>query len=225
MRARLLDATIALLVERGWADMSTNDVVHRAHVSRGALTHHFPSKAALMDAAADRLISQRAAEFTVTFRGLPAEQRTVDGALDLLWSYFQGPAFAALLELIVAARTNRDLRTALADAPVKLAEEAYQIFVDLFPEAAGGPIGEMGLRFALVVMTGLAVQEILERGAHGRSAETLAMIKALAATFLVGGDADVVAGAAEALRAGELLRARDARADVERLRPPVAEAG
>ncbi|MGN6472734.1 MAG: helix-turn-helix domain-containing protein, partial [Mycobacteriales bacterium] len=37
MRTRLLDATIHCLAESGYGRMSTNDVVRRARVSRGAL--------------------------------------------------------------------------------------------------------------------------------------------------------------------------------------------
>ena len=44
MRARLLEATVELLVERGYAGTSTTLVSERAGVSRGAQLHHFPTK-------------------------------------------------------------------------------------------------------------------------------------------------------------------------------------
>src|ERR1041385_7343752 len=58
MRARLLDATADLLAERGFTATSTNDVVRRAGVSRGALAHHFPTKADLMAAASEHIVAQ-----------------------------------------------------------------------------------------------------------------------------------------------------------------------
>ena len=183
MRVRLIDATIDLLIERGWANMSTNDVVQRARVSRGALTHHFPSKAALMDAAAERLIGQRAAEFSTTFRALPPEQRTIDTALDLLWSYFRGPTFAAVLELVVAARSNPELRTALADAPERIAGQAFTLFYEFLPDAARTPNATIGLRFALTLMAGMAVEQILDPTAAGGGDEMLGWIKRLAQTL------------------------------------------
>ena len=72
MRARLLDATVDCLVAGGYAKLSTNDVVRRAGVSRGALAHHFPTKSELVAAAGTRLIERRAAEFRATFRAVPA---------------------------------------------------------------------------------------------------------------------------------------------------------
>ena len=55
MRARLLEATIECLVERGWAGTSTTVVSQRAGVSRGAQLHHFPTKNALVLAAVEHL--------------------------------------------------------------------------------------------------------------------------------------------------------------------------
>ena len=44
MRARLLEATVELLVDKGYAGTSTTLVSERAGVSRGAQLHHFPTK-------------------------------------------------------------------------------------------------------------------------------------------------------------------------------------
>ena len=51
MRARLMDATVDLLVERGFSGTSTTLVSERAGVSRGAQLHHFPTKNDLVVAA------------------------------------------------------------------------------------------------------------------------------------------------------------------------------
>ena len=94
MRARLLDATIECLSEYGYGRMSTNDVVRRAHVSRGALAHHFPAKADLVKAAAQRLLEQRAADFRARFAAIPAQRRTLSEALTVLWSLYDDPTLS-----------------------------------------------------------------------------------------------------------------------------------
>jgi AcrR family transcriptional regulator len=43
-RAAVVDAATELFIERDYADVSTDDIVERAGVSRGALYHHFPGK-------------------------------------------------------------------------------------------------------------------------------------------------------------------------------------
>ena len=62
MRARLLEATVDCLVERGFAGTSTTLVSERAGVSRGAQLHHFPTKNTLVVAAVEHLTEVRGAE-------------------------------------------------------------------------------------------------------------------------------------------------------------------
>src|SRR6187402_1697681 len=54
-RRALLDAAVESLIEVGFARTTTLEVQRRANVSRGALLHHFPSKAELLVAAVDHL--------------------------------------------------------------------------------------------------------------------------------------------------------------------------
>ena len=50
-RERLLDATLDVIFEEGWSGTSTNRICERAGVSRGAQTHHYPTKVELLLAA------------------------------------------------------------------------------------------------------------------------------------------------------------------------------
>jgi AcrR family transcriptional regulator len=179
MRDRLLDATIECLVELGWGGTSTNEVVRRAGVSRGALAHHFPSKTALVVAAADRLLDRRAVEFAAEFSALPPEARTVPVAIYRLWSYFAGPEFAALLELSVAARTHPELRAAMADGPDNVTDTITAVFVDLFPDMESDvPVAEL-VRGAIAVLSGVALQVAVDGDRHGHHARTVEGLKAL----------------------------------------------
>ena len=101
-QTRLLDVTITSLAKRGYAGMSTNDVVRRAGVSRGALVHHYPTKAKLAVAALDRWLEARLAKFESDFTALPPEEQRADTAIDVLWSIFSEPTYAAVLELYIA---------------------------------------------------------------------------------------------------------------------------
>src|SRR5262245_8806139 len=74
----LLDATIACLVERGYSRTSTNDIIRVAGVSRGALLHHFASKAELLGAAVELLFERCELGFREAFAALPVEERTLE---------------------------------------------------------------------------------------------------------------------------------------------------
>src|SRR5436190_7809532 len=84
-QARLLDATIECLVERGWAGTSTTEIVRRAGVSRGAQVHHYPTKEDLVLAAVEHLVDRRTREFQATFAALPNEARTPAAAMRVLY--------------------------------------------------------------------------------------------------------------------------------------------
>src|SRR5579885_518127 len=108
-RAALLDASLECLVERGYAATTTIETARRAGVSRGAQLHHFPTKAELLTAAVEHLLSRRLAEFRKAMANLEPGADRVDSAIDLLWSMFQGPTFVAWAELWMAARTDPEL--------------------------------------------------------------------------------------------------------------------
>lgn len=54
-REALLEAGMELFAERGYGHTSTEEIVKRARVTRGALYHHFSGKADLFEAVVERL--------------------------------------------------------------------------------------------------------------------------------------------------------------------------
>lgn len=131
MRQRLLEAAIDCLVERGWAGTSTTLVSQRAGVSRGAQLHHFPTKADLVIAAVEQMGQRRAAELRAATESLPRGARRTRMALDVLAQHFTSPIFAAALELWVAARTDRQLRAAVAPLEQKIGRETHRHTVEM----------------------------------------------------------------------------------------------
>lgn len=177
MRSRLLVAGIECLTESGYTGFSTTEVVRRAGVSRGALAHHFPTKADLVAAAADRLVELRAAEFRARFAAIPAPRRTAAKALDVLWTFFDDPSFRALLELMIAARSDRELRPVMAAHLRHAADVTREVFAESFPDLARLPyIGET-LDAVLALYTGLAAQAALDDDGDGRHAAVRTLLK------------------------------------------------
>ena len=77
-RLALMRATIDCLVEYGYAGTTTRLVADRAQVSRGAQTHHFPTKRDLVAAAIEHLFDEHAREFAAA--GVAGRVPTVAGA-------------------------------------------------------------------------------------------------------------------------------------------------
>jgi AcrR family transcriptional regulator len=116
-RTLILDAAVECLVAEGYERTTTVGVQVRAGVSRGRLLHHFPSRAALLVAAAQHLAATRIAEmeewFTSSELASEDQRERCDRATDLLWATFRQPYFWAAMELWTAARTDPELRAEL----------------------------------------------------------------------------------------------------------------
>lgn len=140
MRARLLEATVELLVERGFAGTSTTLVSERAGVSRGAQLHHFPTKNDLVVAAVEHLTELRGAELADAVEGL--SRRDTRTVLRMLGDHFASPVFAAALELWVAARTDEALLAAVAPLEQRVGRETHRLTVT----ALGADESQPGVR-------------------------------------------------------------------------------
>jgi AcrR family transcriptional regulator len=164
MRTRLLEATVASLVELGYTRTTTTVIADRAGVSRGAQMHHFPSKSELVAAAIEYLADRRAEQLREEVARLPKRGRDrVGRALDLLWESHKGPLFQAALELWVAARTDAELRHRLTPVEATLATTVYELAQDLFgEEVASQPQFQLRLAMALTTMQGLTLISVHE---------------------------------------------------------------
>ncbi|WP_308195818.1 TetR/AcrR family transcriptional regulator [Nocardioides potassii] len=127
MRARLMEATVELLVERGFAGTTTTLVSERAGVSRGAQLHHFPTKNALVVAAVEHLTERRGEELSRAVDALPAGGNRTRAVVAMLGDHFASPVFAAALELWVAARTDEALLAAVAPLEQRVGREAHRM--------------------------------------------------------------------------------------------------
>lgn len=111
MRLRLCEATLEVLTEVGYDRLSTPLVCEKAGVSRGALTHHFGSRNALVAAAFGHLLGGwRDDREAYVARLAPGETVSLSDQTEYLWqNVFGCPQYVAALELMLAARMDDDL--------------------------------------------------------------------------------------------------------------------
>jgi len=172
-RRALLDAAVESLIEVGFARTTTLEVQRRADVSRGALLHHFPSKAELLVAAVDHLAEMRARELKLLSAQLPEGRARTDAVLALLWACFSGTFFQVAMELRTAARTDPELRPVLATAEKALRERIIAQARTLFgKDVADHPGLERALDLTLQLMIGAAMSAVL----HGEDRRLDALI-------------------------------------------------
>jgi AcrR family transcriptional regulator len=157
-------ATVESLVELGYAHTTTQEVQRRAGVSRGALTHHFTSKAELMLAAVDHLYEEFSTSVREAAADLPDESATrVRLGVELVWQRFHGPLFVAAMELWTAARTDPELRTALLPHERRLGAQLRRLAAEVFgDEIARHPAAESMYQVLLTSMRGQAMTYALQ---------------------------------------------------------------
>lgn len=169
MRARLLEATVECLEERGFAATSTTLVSERAGVSRGAQLHHFPTKNDLVVAAVEHLTVMRAAELAAAAAALPTGPRRTRAVLQMLGDHFASPVFTAALELWVAARTDPALLAAVSPLEQRVGRETHRMTVELLGADESVPGTRELVQATLDLVRGLGLANTITDDAKRRS--------------------------------------------------------
>jgi AcrR family transcriptional regulator len=174
MRERLLVVARQLFVTHGFADTSTPSIVEAAHVTRGALYHHFEDKKALFRAVLEREAQAVAQAIGAADRpGMaPLESllagaeaylaaMAAEGRADLL--LVQGPAVLGRKELgqIEAAHAEASLREGLAQC------------------VAEGALADLPLEPLASLMSAMFERAALDIAAGGDPDQLLAAIRAV----------------------------------------------
>jgi AcrR family transcriptional regulator len=157
-RQALLEATIGLLAEAGYAGVTTRGVAKRAGVTPGALQHHFEGRAQLVSAAAEHLRLELVRDLVArTPTAGRSERELAEELLDRLWEMHKGPLIVAVAELLVAARTDAELRDLLAPMQRQAVAATGTVAAQFFPRAAPAVALPALMETALAAMRGLAL--------------------------------------------------------------------
>lgn len=113
MRERLIEATLECLVNDGYAGTTISKIISTAKVSRGAPIHHFPSKAALMEATAEQLIKKIYISLGKIIKKMENSEDRLESLIMAGASLLKTPEASALLELLVASRHEPELAAKL----------------------------------------------------------------------------------------------------------------
>ncbi|WP_181783806.1 TetR/AcrR family transcriptional regulator [Pseudonocardia pini] len=154
----ILDAAVDSLVEDGYAGATTVTIQARAGVSRGRMLHHFPSRSALLVAAAQHLAVERLSDTENWPHASTTGPERIDRAVELLWDTFRQPYFWAAMELWNAARTDEALRTELLPEERRLGVAIQHVVASMFgPVHSSHPAFEDTRELLFTSMRGVAL--------------------------------------------------------------------
>jgi AcrR family transcriptional regulator len=159
-RSRIVAATVESLIELGHAGTTTLEVQRRAEVSRGALLHHFPSRAELLVAAVDDLF---AAQGEVVRPAVQNALRVggIDVGVDVLWISFNSPLAIGIDELWSAARNDAELREAMNRQDRSLRAEIRTLCAVLWPDYVTHDNYDLALLVLIDAMHGAARARVI----------------------------------------------------------------
>lgn len=127
MRKKLLDATIESLAEVGYFQTSTIAVTERAGVSRGAMLHHFPTKADLIMAASEHIMELRRDLHAERLGKLKTDREKFLYLIDVLWEAFQTKSGIARIEIMVGTRSDPEIGPRFRELNDKLDERHKEL--------------------------------------------------------------------------------------------------
>lgn len=169
-RVAIVQATIQALAQVGYAGTTTVEVQTRAGVSRGALLHHYRSRAELLAAAVQEIGARRYAEMVDSNARLADRAISVEEALVMLRRSFSSVTYCVEQELWSAARTDVELRRSMQPVEQRLGRQMKSGLDRLFavvPEPDRATVIQMAVTF----VRGLAIADALRTRARSSDAE------------------------------------------------------
>jgi AcrR family transcriptional regulator len=137
-QAAIMSAALRILSDDGYAGFSASRVAARAGVSRGAQEHYFPKKNDLITAVTRHAMRQAIEHARALARSATASSDPIAKFLKDSEHFFSRPVYRALIEIMIAARSDR----ALAGAVNPIVKDARQVLNGIWTDtldAAGFP--------------------------------------------------------------------------------------
>jgi AcrR family transcriptional regulator len=155
-RGTIIAAAIELLFSRGHGATTTIAVAERARVSRGAMLHHFPTRVELLIAVAEFIVTTQREQRRARAKELGSGLSRYYAGADINWEVQKQPATIALLEIMLATRSDPQLRKGFAPFIKQMSEMRGQ--------AAALVAGDLGVSDKSIVSTMLYLHQATLRG-------------------------------------------------------------
>ena len=160
-RRAILTAAVKCLTEIGYAKTSTQIVAKTANLSRGAMLHHYATKADLISNLIDFINYRRLRAFYHEVKKMSDTERVIEGkAFEVYWRLNKKAESDAHLELTVASRTDKELKK-LFDRKARQHDnfilDTLPIFFPEWSEASRENL-QLAHDISLVTFTGLRVK-------------------------------------------------------------------
>ena len=162
-RDRLCRATLEVIAQVGYRSATTTMIAEHAGVSRGAQTHHFPTKHKLVCAAFEYVLQEWEDQRAILVDKQSTSPITVEDFIRYLWgTYFNHPYYLAILELMLAARGDKKLRRDLTKSVKHMSEQRHLMWRAVFEDTLAEEELEVFMVMTASLFRGLAMQSTVD---------------------------------------------------------------
>ncbi|HCP64123.1 MAG TPA: hypothetical protein DIU09_05990 [Hyphomonadaceae bacterium] len=159
-RERIVEAAIDSLHRFGYSVTTTILVAQNAQVSRGAMLHHFPTKALLMAEVARLTYERDAAFYQRSVAHAVTDEQRHDLIVDAAWLRFKSPDGIAQVEIWQASRSDPELAAIVMPVHDEVTARSQEAMHSLLKAAA--PVSRAQSRsfllFTVAALRGLAME-------------------------------------------------------------------
>jgi len=163
-RRAVIDATTLTIYRLGYGGATNALIADEAGVSRGAINHHFGTRAALMAEVLRDVFQKERAEYEAA----TAEKRSsvhADAWPAMLWKAFSQPSGFAVLEILQAARSDDELSELVKSTQQSIEIVASSVMDSLFGHKIS-PQAVDEMRLIVWAVRGLSIAQVLVKDSH-----------------------------------------------------------
>lgn len=161
------------------SDVSTSVICDRSGVSRGGVQYHFPMRRELLQAAIDHLYRRRLDAYRQDLENVPVDVAITDHIIDSHWKNLTAPEFRAYQELVVAARSDPEVKETLASQYRDFIREWLEISFNRFGWRYSTPEVMRAGNIAHYLMDGMAYGQLAGQLSGEEVEDLLDHVKAL----------------------------------------------
>lgn len=162
MQLNILRTAVKCLSEHGYSATTTQLVAEKADVSRGALLHHYATRAKLIASTIDFIYSTMLQRYADQISELSdTERKDVGLGMEVFWDQTQSEEYQAWTELAAAARADDELSLVFTPKAQKYDRLVATLIPEIFPEWANTDAERRQLAHDLVnvAVIGLYIQK------------------------------------------------------------------
>ncbi|HEX7946616.1 MAG TPA: TetR/AcrR family transcriptional regulator [Phenylobacterium sp.] len=163
-RAALVAAAIGVVHRLGYGAATTALIADEAGITRGAILHHFGTRAELMAEVIRSVFDQEVQDYDALIRELRIGRRVSDW-VELCWRILSRPSGLAVLEILLASRSDPELAARLEPIQHEVEHNALAGVLARFPGGEETALARM--RLIVWAIRGLALGDMLTADAGG----------------------------------------------------------